>query len=186
LTDFRDAPRFGQSTPAFLVNLRCSSTHDPNDAAGRRLSATPIHPQAALKLANRRPVSPRRQHLGELVLAVHTRSVDASEHVFDEWRDSTEYPTVYRMQREVRVNISRLFPGFGGRRKDELPLWVKAGGLHLEPWMAARQFAWLRCTSGDWLAGILMPAGSANGQSRIMLQLWVEPDVITTDLTTGT
>jgi hypothetical protein len=51
--------------------------------------------------------------------------------------------------------------------------------------MRAQQFAWLRCASGDWLAGVLMPAGSANGQSSITLQLWLEPDVISTDLTTG-
>jgi hypothetical protein len=106
--------------------------------------------------------------------------------MFDRWRDSTEYPTLYRVRREVLVDISRLFPRFGGRRKDELPLWVKAGGLHLEPWMPAQQFAWLRCASGDWLAGVLMPARSANGQSSITLQLWLEPGVITTDLSAGT
>ena len=49
--------------------------------------------------------------------------------MFEKWRDSSEFPTLYRMRREVLVDISRLFPRLGGRRKDELPLWVKASGL---------------------------------------------------------
>jgi len=30
-----------------------------------------------------------------------------------------------------------------------------------------------------------MPAGSDNGQSRLTMQLWLEPDIISTDLTIG-
>lgn len=33
------------------------------------------------------------------------------------------------------------------KRADELPLWLKSGGLSLEPWMSARQIAWVRRTS---------------------------------------
>lgn len=63
---------------------------------------------------------------------------------------------------------------------------VRSGGLRLEPWMRARQVAWIRRASdGGWLAIVLMPASSANGQSSITMQLWLEPDMITTDLTTG-
>ena len=52
--------------------------------------------------------------------------------------------------------------------------------------MRARQVAWIRRASdGGWLAIVLMPASSANGQSSITMQLWLEPDMITTDLTTG-
>jgi hypothetical protein len=35
--------------------------------------------------------------------------------------------------------------------------------------------------NGDWLAVVLMPAGSANGQSSITIQLWLEPHLITTE-----
>jgi|SRR5271166_458251 len=42
-----------------------------------------------------------------------------------------------------------------------------------------------RASDGGWLAVVLMPAGSANGQSRVTMQLWLEPDMISTDLTTG-
>jgi hypothetical protein len=52
--------------------------------------------------------------------------------------------------------------------------------------MRARQVAWIRRASdGGWLAVVLMPAGSANCQSRVTMQLWLEPEIITTDLTIG-
>jgi len=42
--------------------------------------------------------------------------------------------------------------------------------------MRARQVAWIRRASdGGWLAVVLMPAGSANGQSSVTMQLWLEP-----------
>jgi len=40
-------------------------------------------------------------------------------------------------------------------------------------------------TDGGWLVMVLMPAGSANGHSSVTMQLWLEPDLITTDLTIG-
>jgi hypothetical protein len=104
--------------------------------------------------------------------------------MFDLWRDSPEYPTLYRVERDVLIDISRVFPSLGGRQ-DELPLWVRASGLRLEPWMPARQIAWIRRADGGWLAIAHMPAGSANRQSSVTMQLWLESDAITTDLTTG-
>jgi hypothetical protein len=74
------------------------------------------------------------------------------------------------------------FPGLGScaRRQDELALWIKSGGLRLDPWMAGRQVAWLRRSDGGWLALVLLPAASTNETARMTLQLWVEPDAITT------
>jgi hypothetical protein len=104
--------------------------------------------------------------------------------VFDGWRQDPEYPTLYRAERDVVVDVSRAFPDAGYRRQDEVPLWVKTSGLRLEPSMRARQVAWIRRASdGGWLAVVLMPAGSANGQSRVTMQLWLEADMITTDTT---
>jgi hypothetical protein len=104
--------------------------------------------------------------------------------MFDGWQQDPVYPTLYRNERDVVVDVSRVFPGTGYRRQDELPLWVKTSALRLEPSMRARQVAWMRRASdGGWLAVVLMPAGNANGQSRVMMQLWLEPHMITTDLT---
>ena len=106
--------------------------------------------------------------------------------MFDEWLEDPNYPTLYRMERDVVVDVSKAFPGTSYRRQDDLPLWVKTSALRLEPSMPARQVAWIRRASdGGWLAVVLMPAGSANGQSRVTIQLWLEPDMITTDPTTG-
>jgi hypothetical protein len=49
--------------------------------------------------------------------------------MFDTWDSSADYPTLYRVERDVLVNVSRAFPRSGYRRQDELPLWVKTGGL---------------------------------------------------------
>ena len=103
--------------------------------------------------------------------------------MFDAWRQDRQYPTLYRLERDVLVDVSRAFPGTGYCRQDELPLWVKTSALRLEPCMRARQVAWIRRASdGGWLAVVLMPAGSANGQSRVTMQLWLEPKLITTEL----
>lgn len=51
--------------------------------------------------------------------------------------------------------------------------------------MAGRQRAWIRLNTGAWLAAVDVPAGSANGRCRITMQLWLEPDAFTTDLSAG-
>jgi hypothetical protein len=103
--------------------------------------------------------------------------------MFDQWRQDPEYPTLYRVERDVIVDVSRSFPGAGHVRQDELPLWVKTSALRFEPLMRARQVAWIRRASdGGWLAVVLMPAGSANGKSTVTMQLWLEPEMLSIDL----
>jgi hypothetical protein len=104
------------------------------------------------------------------------------ECMFEGWERFAEYPTLYRVERDVIVDVARLFPASGIRR-DELPLWVKSCGLRLEPSMPARQLAWIRRADGGWLAIVVMPASSANGRSTLTMQLWLSPDGLTTDLT---
>src|SRR6516225_10120807 len=105
--------------------------------------------------------------------------------MFEDWLDDPDYSTLYRVDRDVVVDVSRAFPGISSRRQDELPLWVKAYALRLEPVMRARHVAWIRRASdGGWLAVVLMPAGSGNGKSSVTMQLWLEAEMITTDLTT--
>jgi hypothetical protein len=104
--------------------------------------------------------------------------------MFEAWQDDPDYPTLYRMDREVLVDVTRAFPGIRRQRQDELALWIKASALRLEPLMSARQVAWIRRASdGGWLAVVLVPASSANGKSKVTMQLWLEPDLITTDMT---
>lgn len=101
--------------------------------------------------------------------------------MFDGWQDDRDYPTLYRMDRDVVVDVAHVFP-ISGIRKDELPLWVKSCGLLLDPVMSARQIAWIRRSDGGWLAAVEMPAGSANGRSRLTMQLWLPPEALTAGL----
>lgn len=51
--------------------------------------------------------------------------------------------------------------------------------------MPARQTAWVRRSDGGWLAVLECAACSPNGQTAVTMQLWLEPDLITTDLKAG-
>ncbi|MDO2394798.1 hypothetical protein QRB38_13355 [Mycobacterium avium subsp. hominissuis] len=102
---------------------------------------------------------------------------------FTGWSATGPYRTLFRVDRRpVWIDMLRVFPGLGscGRRQDQLPLWVKGGGLRLEPWMEGTLRAWLRRADGGWLAWVCVPASSTNGVAQLPLQLWVEPEAITT------
>lgn len=102
--------------------------------------------------------------------------------MFDGWVSDPDYPTLFRADRPVTVYASEALPSTLRRNADELPLWVKSFGLRLEAHMLARQVAWLRRSDGGWLAAVILPAASSNGRSRITIPLWLDPQLITTDL----
>lgn len=68
---------------------------------------------------------------------------------FSGWPETSQYRTRYSIDRPVWVDMLRVFPGLGScaLRQDELALWIKSGGVRLEPWMPGRQVAWLRRAS---------------------------------------
>lgn len=94
---------------------------------------------------------------------------------------------VFPVDRAVMINMARVYPGLGiaAGRQDELPLWVRSFGLRLDPWMPARQTAWVRRSDGGWLAVLQCTATSTNGRTKLTMSLWLEPDAITTDLEAG-
>ncbi|AGC61008.1 hypothetical protein MULP_00979 [Mycobacterium liflandii 128FXT] len=104
--------------------------------------------------------------------------------MFDKWQDALcGYRTLHRMNRPVFVDVSRAFPAVGAApRRHELPMWVKNGGMLLTPpWMPARQIAWIRrANDGAWMAVVLMPVASAHRDSHLVMQLWLEADMLTT------
>lgn len=95
-----------------------------------------------------------------------------------------DHPVIYLVDRPVMVNMTRVFPGLGStvRRQDERPLWVRSFGVRLDPWMPARQTAWVRRSDGGWLAVLQCTANSTNGYTEVTMSLWLEPDAFTTDL----
>lgn len=98
--------------------------------------------------------------------------------MFDNWApELLGYRTLHHVDRPIWINTARAFPPAGARR-DQIPMWAKAGGLWLEPWMPARQTAWLLRADGTWLAHVELEAHSGNSQSTITLQLWLLADDI--------
>jgi hypothetical protein len=98
-----------------------------------------------------------------------------------------KYPTLYRVERDVVVDVLRASPGTGYRRQDELPLWVKTSALRLERSMRARQVDWTpRALDGGWLGRRAHASRQRQWpKSHVTMPLWLEPDMITTELTTG-
>jgi hypothetical protein len=100
--------------------------------------------------------------------------------MFDNWDVGAEYPTLFRVNRRVMVDMQATLPGLG-RRMDGVPLWCRGAGLRLEPCMPGRQIAW-GASDGGFFAVVEVAAGSANGRSQLTMQLWCEPTMITTDV----
>lgn len=102
--------------------------------------------------------------------------------MFDEWvGEICGYRTLHLVDRPVRIDTAKAFPALGtAPRRDELPMWVKAGGYSITgPWMTGRQIAWIRrANDGAWIAVCLLPVHSANGHSTTTMQLWLEPGTI--------
>jgi hypothetical protein len=50
-----------------------------------------------------------------------------TEDVFNHWRDSPEFPTLYLVDRPVLIHVARVFAGLGirTRRQDELTMWIR-------------------------------------------------------------
>ncbi len=92
--------------------------------------------------------------------------------MFDDWQRSSEYPTLFPVSRPVWVNTARPLPG-SGARMDEVPLWVRSGGLFIEPRMPGQLTAWLRRSDGSWVAVVELELSSANRRSRATATLWL-------------
>lgn len=61
----------------------------------------------------------------------------------DHWATTDDYPTLYRVDRPAWVHFQTLFPDLG-RRLIGVPMWLRSGGLRIEPWQRGRQVAWMR------------------------------------------
>ncbi|MCT7371959.1 hypothetical protein [Mycolicibacterium llatzerense] len=102
--------------------------------------------------------------------------------MFDEWVANSPggYPTLFEVSRAVEVDMWKVMPPnrFDEFRSDRVPMWLKCDGLSIEPTMRGRLVAWVRKTTGGWVCVVEVPACSANGKSRLTMQLWLPPDVV--------
>ncbi|SHV60566.1 Uncharacterised protein [Mycobacteroides abscessus subsp. abscessus] len=99
--------------------------------------------------------------------------------MFEGWRDIEGYPTLFPCDRPVVVRTSWLPPS--GTRRDNLAMWIKAGGLELNYEMPGRQLAWVRRCDGSWIAVVELTARSGNGRSSLTATLWLPPGAISAD-----
>ncbi|WP_232076849.1 hypothetical protein [Mycobacterium gallinarum] len=76
------------------------------------------------------------------------------------------------MSRPVWVHTGRALPA-SGARMDELPLWVRSGGLLIEPRMLGRLVAWLRRSDGGWVAVVEVDVSSPNRRSCATATMWL-------------
>ena len=88
--------------------------------------------------------------------------------MFDQWRQTPDYPTLYRVNREVLVDTTRAFPSVTGIRQDQPPMWL---GVRAQSGAALD-------AGGDRSRGCAGPtadgngadtAGSANNQSAVTM-----------------
>lgn len=104
------------------------------------------------------------------------------ECVFEEWAaEVCGYRTLHPVDRWVLVDVAKAFPSLArdARRRDEIAMWKKAGGVSISaPYMRARQIAWIMRSDGCWWAVVLMSVSSGNRLSRTTMQLWLDPDMI--------
>ena len=56
---------------------------------------------------------------------------------------------------------------------DQIPLWVRSGGLFIEPRIPGHLVAWLRRSDGSWVGVVEHELSSANQRSRVAATLWV-------------
>ena len=49
---------------------------------------------------------------------------------------------------------------------DEIPPWVRSGGLFIDPRMPGHLIAWLRRSDGGWVAVVELEVSSPNQRSR--------------------
>ncbi|MDH6244368.1 hypothetical protein [Mycobacterium sp. OTB74] len=96
--------------------------------------------------------------------------------MFESWENIAGYRTLIPCDRTAMVNTSCL--PTSGTRRDELPLWVKAGGLQIDYEMPARQLAWVRRADGSWIAVVELSVRSGNQQSSLTATLWLPPGAI--------
>lgn len=96
--------------------------------------------------------------------------------MFDKWESIEGYPTLFPCDRPVVVDMGWLPPS--GIRRDELAMWIKSGGLHLDYEMPGRQLAWVRRADGSWVAVVELTAHSGNRRSSLTATLWLPPGAI--------
>jgi hypothetical protein len=91
--------------------------------------------------------------------------------VFDDWHDPPGVKILVTRDQPVEVMITQLWPE-AGRAMFLSPAPIRAYGLYVPSIARGRLVAWMRRTSGTWLAVVNIDASSPDGRSTVTMTLW--------------
>ncbi|SIM00478.1 Uncharacterised protein [Mycobacteroides abscessus subsp. abscessus] len=97
------------------------------------------------------------------------------EHVFDNWECSPEGGVYHPTDRPVVVHTHSVFLAeIGGHQMSLSPPFARQHGLVIESLHAGRQLAWVRLSTGAWLALVTIEAQTADGLNSLTMDLWLQ------------
>lgn len=97
--------------------------------------------------------------------------------MFDHW-DSC----VVRLRDEpVHVDIHKMWPYLAGQSVSLAPRDARRHGLRIDTFQPGRLVAWVRQTSGAWLAVVESTAHSGDGTAEVPMTLWTPAQAVRPD-----
>ncbi|ORB49412.1 hypothetical protein BST43_23405 [Mycobacteroides saopaulense] len=95
--------------------------------------------------------------------------------MFDLWENPPEVDIYRPVDRPVIVRLHQVFSGQVGSHQMSLsPTLARRHGLVIQSLHPGRQLAWVRTSTGDWLALVVVEVGTADGMNHVAMQLWLQ------------
>ncbi|MEU9807020.1 hypothetical protein [Mycobacterium sp. NPDC050853] len=95
--------------------------------------------------------------------------------MFDHWENPSEIEIYRPVDRPVVVHTHQVFLGDVGSHQMNLgPPSAQKHGLVIESLHAGRQLAWVRRSTGEWLALVVVEVATADGLNNLTMQLWLQ------------
>ncbi|MGH3956498.1 MAG: hypothetical protein ACRDTI_20930 [Mycobacterium sp.] len=101
--------------------------------------------------------------------------------MFDDWGESPDGKILRRVDRPVVVFTNQVWPLPGSNSVSLAPPEAKRRGLQIRSMQPGRQVAWVRQSTGEWLACVLADVSTADGQSKVTMQLWLQRHMFRVD-----
>lgn len=104
---------------------------------------------------------PRRRHIIECM--------------FESWVNAPGGEIYRPIDRPVLVLTHQVLAGDAGSHQMSLsPLFARRHGLVIESLHSGRQLAWVRLSTGGWLALVTIEARTADGLNSLTMDLWLQ------------
>lgn len=93
--------------------------------------------------------------------------------MFDSWSDPPGVKILQRVDRPVLIYTNQVWISVGNP-VGLAPPDARKHGLKIASLQPGQQVAWVRLTTGEWLGVIHTDVASADGHSRLSMQLWLQ------------